>query len=200
MPRSCSASSTARGNEPVHHVVEDLIAEPLLDDRRRHLARPEAGDRDLLVALRDAIDLGVDDGAVDLDRDGLLGLADVGEFGLHRAFGELGLRRRRNLRRRERAARRCHPSACDACAQPKFAQAPGERRSAKGGTRTPIPFRVPDPKSGASASSATFASISYHVNGSKREGAGATVQALAASFQGCLHHSRHGQRLPSRSR
>src|SRR6188768_2893914 len=31
-------------------------------------------------------------------------------------------------------------------------------RSAKGGTRTHTPFRVPDPKSGASASSATFAS------------------------------------------
>src|ERR1043166_7946521 len=30
--------------------------------------------------------------------------------------------------------------------------------SAKGGTRTHTPFRVPDPKSGASASSATFAS------------------------------------------
>src|SRR4029078_1847491 len=33
----------------------------------------------------------------------------------------------------------------------------GERRSAKGGTRTPKAFRLPDPKSGASASSATFA-------------------------------------------
>ena len=31
--------------------------------------------------------------------------------------------------------------------------------SAKGGTRTPIPLRVPDPKSGASASSATFVRI-----------------------------------------
>ena len=40
-----------------------------------------------------------------------------------------------------------------------FFQVPGSWfRSAKGGTRTPIPFRVPDPKSGASASSATFAS------------------------------------------
>jgi hypothetical protein len=37
-------------------------------------------------------------------------------------------------------------------------QVPGSRfRSAKGETRTPIPFREPDPKSGASASSATFA-------------------------------------------
>src|SRR5207248_7100699 len=33
-----------------------------------------------------------------------------------------------------------------------------QKVNAKGGTRTPIPFRVPDPKSGASASSATFAS------------------------------------------
>jgi hypothetical protein len=34
--------------------------------------------------LRDAIDLGVHDRAVDLDRDGLLSFADVGEFGFHR--------------------------------------------------------------------------------------------------------------------
>ena len=34
----------------------------------------------------------------------------------------------------------------------------GPRRIAKGGSRTPIAFRLPDPKSGASASSATFAS------------------------------------------
>src|SRR5262245_57008140 len=33
----------------------------------------------------------------------------------------------------------------------------GLSRNAKGGTRTPIAFRLPDPKSGASASSATFA-------------------------------------------
>ena len=37
---------------------------------------------------------------------------------------------------------------------------------AKGGTRTPIAFRLPDPKSGASASSATFAqtvqTITWH--------------------------------------
>ena len=46
-------------------------------------------------------------------------------------------------------------------------QVPGSGfRGAKGETRTPIPFREPDPKSGASASSATFASGSgYHGNG-----------------------------------
>src|SRR3989442_9389107 len=33
----------------------------------------------------------------------------------------------------------------------------GRAEVAKGGTRTPIAFRLPDPKSGASASSATFA-------------------------------------------
>ena len=73
-------------NQVVHHVVEDLVAEPLLDDRRRHLAGTEAGDARLLgVALGDAIDLGVDDVARDLDREVLLRLADVGEFGLHEA-------------------------------------------------------------------------------------------------------------------
>src|SRR5438477_495557 len=41
---------------------------------------------------------------------------------------------------------------------PAFAEA-----NAKGGTRTPIAFRLPDPKSGASASSATFAH--GHVSG-----------------------------------
>jgi hypothetical protein len=34
----------------------------------------------------------------------------------------------------------------------------GESNGAKGGSRTPKAFRLPDPKSGASASSATFAS------------------------------------------
>src|SRR5437762_8464931 len=44
---------------------------------------------------------------------------------------------------------------------------PGERRSAKGGSRTPKAFRLPDPKSGASASSATFASMTiFAVSGS----------------------------------
>src|SRR6185503_9732446 len=73
---------------------------------RSHLARPEAGNARLLgVALGDAIDLGVHDIDRDLDRDGLLRRADVGELCLHRGKG-----------------------------------------GAKGGTRTPIPFRVPDPK------------------------------------------------------
>ncbi len=83
MPRSLQRLFHRSRNEPVHHLVEDLLAEPLLDDRRGHLARPEPGDLDLLIALGDAIDLCVDNGAVDLDGDGLLGFADVGEFGLH---------------------------------------------------------------------------------------------------------------------
>jgi len=42
----------------VHHVVEDLILEPLLDDRGRHFAGPEAGNLRLFrVAPGDAIDL-----------------------------------------------------------------------------------------------------------------------------------------------
>src|SRR5215213_5777960 len=50
----------------------------------------------------------------------------------------------------------------------------GERRSAKGGTRTPIPFREPDPKSGASASSATFANP-HTSRGWGAEGRGTTA-------------------------
>src|SRR2546426_8224921 len=38
----------------------------------------------------------------------------------------------------------------------------GRAEVAKGGTRTPIAFRLPDPKSGASASSATFARLGPH--------------------------------------
>ena len=70
-------------DEPVHDLVEDLVAKPPLDDRRGHLSRTESGHLGLFVALRDAIDLGIDYGALDLDRDSLLGFADVGEFGLH---------------------------------------------------------------------------------------------------------------------
>ena len=43
-------------NQAVHDVVENLIAEALFDDRRRHLAGPEARDPRLLrVALGDAV-------------------------------------------------------------------------------------------------------------------------------------------------
>ena len=52
-----------------------------------------------------------------------------------------------------RTARYSGQPACT----PKLAQISGERKSAKGGSRTPKAFRLPDPKSGASASSATFA-------------------------------------------
>ena len=51
-------------DEAVHHFVEDLFAEPLLDERRGNLAWPEPWDLDLLIALRDAIDLCVNNGAV----------------------------------------------------------------------------------------------------------------------------------------
>ena len=69
MPRSCSASSTARGNQAVHHVVMNLLAEPLLDDRGRRFARAEAGQPHFLgVAARDPVDLRVHDVGRDLDR------------------------------------------------------------------------------------------------------------------------------------
>ena len=90
-------------DQAVHHVVEDLIAEALLDDASP--APCPAGTRDprlLRVVLRDAVDLGVDDVARDLDREGLLRFADVGEFGFHRGI--------RDSRRASAAAADCPPS------------------------------------------------------------------------------------------
>src|SRR6185503_1274292 len=79
-------------NQAVRDVVEDLLLEPLLDQRGRHLAGPEAGDARLLgVALGNAIDLGSHDIDRDLDREGLLRGADVSELGLHRGLWALGL-------------------------------------------------------------------------------------------------------------
>jgi hypothetical protein len=64
--------------------MQDLVAEPLANDLGRHLARPETGDaRRLAVVARDLVDLGVDDRAVDLDDEVLLGVAYVNEFSFH---------------------------------------------------------------------------------------------------------------------
>ena len=72
------------GDQAVRHVVKDLIAESLPDDLGRHLARAEAGNaRRLAVIARYFVDLGVDDGAWNLDHEILLRLADVYEFSLH---------------------------------------------------------------------------------------------------------------------
>ena len=72
------------GNQPVHHVVVDLVAEALLDHRGRGLAGTETGQARLArVALRDAIDLGIDEVARDLDGEGLLGVGNVYEVGFH---------------------------------------------------------------------------------------------------------------------
>ena len=57
---------------------------------------------------------------------------------------------------------RASPRACSAEARS------GERRRAKGGTRTPMAFQPPDPKSGASASSATFAQKIWTIQSSTR--------------------------------
>ena len=71
-------------NEIVRDVVENLLAEPLLDERRRNLALTESGNARLpAVAARHAVDLGVDDVAGNFDGDALLGLAEIGEFGFH---------------------------------------------------------------------------------------------------------------------
>jgi len=72
------------GNQPVHHVVVDLLAKTLLDHRSRGLPGPEPGQSRLAgVVLRDAIDLGVDEVARDLDGEGLLGVGNVDEICLH---------------------------------------------------------------------------------------------------------------------
>jgi hypothetical protein len=64
--------------------VEDLFAEPFLDERRRHFARTEPRNARLAaVASRDAIDLRIDDVAGYLYSDAFLGLTDVGEFCFH---------------------------------------------------------------------------------------------------------------------
>ena len=63
-------------------VVENLIAEALAHDLRRHLAGTEARNpRGPAVVARDLVDLGVDDRARDLDDEVLPGVADVYEFG-----------------------------------------------------------------------------------------------------------------------
>ena len=51
-PRSRSASSTARRNQVVRDIVQDLLLEALLDDLGRHLARAEAGNARLARSSR----------------------------------------------------------------------------------------------------------------------------------------------------
>ena len=125
-------------DEAVCHIVQDLIAEALPHDLRWHLARPEPRDpRRSAVIAGDLVDLGVDHRARDFDHQVLAGVADVDEFGFHVGFG-LKCGNRGHL--------------------PSLACSPGRPEAyAKGGSRTPKAFRLPDPKSGASASSATFA-------------------------------------------
>ena len=61
------------GNQIVRDVVENLLAETLLDERRRDLALPEARNAGLpAVAARDAIDLRIDDVARNFDGDAFL--------------------------------------------------------------------------------------------------------------------------------
>ena len=62
----------------------------------------------------------------------------------------------RSVRLRAFRAPARQPSRSRRPAQPKLADWPA-KAGAKGGIRTPRAFRLPDPKSGASASSATFA-------------------------------------------
>ena len=82
-------------NQIVRDVVEDLILEALLDDARRRLAGPEAGNARLArVVARDAVDLGVDDIAGNLDAQVLARLVDVDELGFHVKIAGIDLRAR----------------------------------------------------------------------------------------------------------
>src|SRR5207244_7687479 len=100
---------------------------------------------------RDPLDFGVDDVTGDLDAHVLAGFVDVSELGFHLDGVHLHASRYGG-----------HSFACRCLRSGSSRANAGERRSAKGGTRTPIPFRLPDPKSGASASSATFARFERH--------------------------------------
>src|SRR5215203_6228788 len=65
-----------------------------------------------------------------------------------------------------------------------------QRRSAKGGSRTPIAFRLPDPKSGASASSATFArSNTREYHGAGVQGSRFRVHGSGSGFKVWMHGS-----------
>ena len=76
-------------NQAVRHVVQDLIAEALLDDLGGNLPRPEAGNAGgLAVVARDLVDFGIDDVAVDLDDEVFLGFGDVYEINLHCSIEE----------------------------------------------------------------------------------------------------------------
>ena len=71
-------------DEPVHHIVMNLVPEALLDHRGRHLAGTKPRDARLLrVVARHARNLCVYQLAGDLDRDGLPCFADVAELCLH---------------------------------------------------------------------------------------------------------------------
>ncbi len=71
-------------NEVVRDVVENLLAESLLDEGGRNLALAESGNARLpAVAAGYAIDLRVDDVARNFDGNALLGFTEIGEFGFH---------------------------------------------------------------------------------------------------------------------
>ena len=114
-------------------VAQYLVAEAGPYDPRGHLpgAEPLHLGRSA-VAARDAVYRRIDRRGRDFDGELLAARTDVPDF---------------------RLRRRCHLVTIGR------GEARRESRDgAKGGTRTPIALRLPDPKSGASASSATFAS------------------------------------------
>jgi len=72
------------GDELLRDILENLILEALLDDRRGRLARPEPRNtRALRIVRGDVIDFLVDDVARDLDPDVLPRVVDIDEFCLH---------------------------------------------------------------------------------------------------------------------
>ena len=79
-------------DQVVRHLIQDLVAVPLLDDGRGHLAWTESRHGFAAVALRHAVDLGVQDLGRDFEGQVLPGLGDLGELGLHCSilFGAAG--------------------------------------------------------------------------------------------------------------
>ena len=72
-------------DEPMRHIVKDLVPEPLPHHLGGYFPGPEARNAGgAAVVPRHFVDLGIDDGARDFDDEVFLGVADVYELSFHR--------------------------------------------------------------------------------------------------------------------
>src|SRR6185503_9721816 len=75
-------------DEPLPHVLVDLVREARAHEVERRLARPEARDAHLAgVAPEDRLGLALDVLGIGLDREALLDRTEIGELDLHRCVG-----------------------------------------------------------------------------------------------------------------